>query len=477
MTRIVPTGNAKVPEQASGTSGAAITERPFSLRLRFLLLATALLIVALGLVGMALSAAHYRSTVSSLQARMESYVFLVLAAAEVDDNGRLVMEQELGDPRLSQPGSGIYAHVHGGEDHWNSPSSLGLELPELPSILTGQTQFSEPGHEIGFFSFQYGFGFQTAQGRLTPFTVTVLVDEQEIAQQMTAFRLGLWRALGTAGLILVVAQLLMVMLAFRPLRQVAMDVASIESGRSSRLEGRYPSELEPLARNVNRLLETEQSNQERIRNALDSLAHSLKTPLAVIQSGLEVQRDGSGGTGREPMQGAVDQMSHLIATRLERAGAAARRALGEPVILAPQLARVLDSLQKVYSHKMIETSVTMSDELKFYGENRDLLELMGNLLDNAFKYGDSRVRISAGVIDAGKSRPGLWLRVEDDGPGIEASQRQRLLQRGVRGDEREEGHGLGLAIVTELVTAYGGEVSIDDSDLGGSMIRVNIPAS
>ena len=265
----------------------------------------------------------------------------------------------------------------------------------------------------------------------------------------------------------------MLMLGFRPLRRVARDVARIESGQASRLEGRYPSELEPLARNVNRLLETEKSNQERIRNALDSLAHSLKTPLAVIQAGLGLQE----GKTAQSMQNAVEEMKHLIATRLERAGASTRSTLGEPVVLEQQLVRVLESLQKVYSHKMIEVSFKIPQELKFYGEKRDLLELMGNLLDNAFKYGENQLRVSAGVIGQGAARPGLWLRVEDDGPGISESQWQLLMQRGVRGDERVEGHGLGLAIVMELVAAYGGEVSIGRSDLGGTKISVEIPVS
>jgi two-component system sensor histidine kinase PhoQ len=445
--------------------------RPFSLRVRLVLLATLVLVVALGLVGIALNAANQRSAVSSLQARMESYVYLVLAAAEVNDAGRLVMQQDLGDPRLSQPGSGIYVHVHGGGDHWSSPSALGLQLPELSLAPAGRTDFSEPSDALAFFSFQYGVSFQADDGRAFPFTVSVLVEPKEIAQQTSAFRLGLWRALGTAGLILVAAQLLLFMLGFRPLRRVARDVARIESGQAPRLEGHYPSELEPLARNVNLLLETEKSNQERIRNALDSLAHSLKTPLAVIQAGLELH----GGKAAQQMRNAADEMNRLIATRLERAGASARRTLGEPVVLRPQLDRILVSLQKVYSHKMIDVTVTINDELGFYGEKRDLLELMGNLLDNAFKYGASRVRVSAAAIGHGVPRPGLWLRVEDDGPGIEEPQWQRLLQRGVRGDERVEGHGLGLAIVSELVTAYGGEVSIGRSDLGGAMIYVEIP--
>jgi two-component system sensor histidine kinase PhoQ len=464
-----------VPDNASAPP------RPFSLRFRLILLATLVLVVALGLVGAALNSANYRSAVSSLQARMESYVYLVLAAVEMDESGALQVQDELGDPRLSQPGSGIYVHVHGSGQQWNSPSALGLSLPELPEAAAGQVLFREPAGEQQYFSLQFGVAWELEDGSVRPVTVSVLVDAGEIEQQTRAFRLGLWRSLGTAGVILVLAQLLMLFLGFRPLRQVARDVGRIESGQAPKLEGNYPRELEPLARNVNRLLETEKSNQQRIRNALDSLAHSLKTPLAVIQAGLELH----GGEAAKPMRNAADEMHHLIATRLERARASARRTLAEPVKVRPQVKRVLDSLQKVYSHKMIQAELTMDENLLFFGEQRDLLELAGNMLDNAFKYGSGKVRVSAGSIEPEATRTGLWLCVEDDGAGIDKSQWKRLLQRGARGDERASkqggekvgGHGLGLAIVTELVAAYGGEVSIGRSALGGAMLRVEIPGS
>ena len=445
----------------------------FSLRRRLLLVATLVLVIALGLVGFALNAANYRGAVSALQTRMESYVYLVLAAMEVDENGGMEVDGEFSDPRLTQPASGVYVQVRGAQSGWSSASSLGQQWPDLPRADPGQMSFLEPSAEMHAFTLQYGVGWQLADGSVEPFTVSVLVDESEIRQQTSAFRLGLWRSLIAAGAILVIAQVVIFFFGFRPLRRVAHDVARVESGEAARLEGHYPMELEPLARNVNRLLETEKSNQTRIRNALDSLAHSLKTPLAVIQAGLPLH----GGEAEASMQSAVNEISRLIATRLERAGSTARRTLGEPVEVQPQVQRILDSLQKVYSQKMIEAGLILEERLKFYGEQRDLLELTGNLLDNAFKYGKSHVRIAGGAVEPGASRPGLWLRVEDDGPGIDEAQWERLSQRGSRGDEQVEGHGLGLAIVMELVTAYGGEVSIGHSEMGGAMISVKIPSS
>jgi two-component system sensor histidine kinase PhoQ len=451
--------------------------RSFSLRKRLVLAASLVLIIALGLVGFALNQANYRGAVSSLQARMESYVYLVLAAMEVGARGGLEMDENFSDPRLLQPSSGIYVRVRGQGAAWDSKSSLGLEWPERTPSRPGEVAFTEPGPAGEFFRLDYGVGWQLADGRIVPFTVSVLVDEAEIFQQTSAFRLGLWRALGGAGAILLLAQIVIFSFGFRPLGRVARDVARVESGRASRLEGRYPVELDPLVRNVNRLLETEKSNQTRIRNALDSLAHSLKTPLAVIQAGISPSGPDQRRSAKLSMQNAVDEMSRLIATRLERAGTTARQTLAEPVPARRQLQRIVDSLQKVYSHKMIRAGINLEENLEFYGEKRDLLELMGNLVDNAFKYGKSRVSVSGGALDPDSIRPGLWMRVEDDGPGIDESQWERLLQRGSRGDEQTEGHGLGLAIVMELVTAYGGKVSIAHSELGGAMVEFTVPAS
>jgi len=446
--------------------------RSHSLRRRLILGASGVLVIALGLVGLALNAANHRGAVSALQARMESYVYLVLAAMQVDDDGRFSIDEDFADPRLLQPGSGVYLQVAGAGLEWDSRSTLGLQLPAPGALATGGVEFREPADGNPYYSLRYGVGWQLEDDRIEPFTVAVRVDPAEIEEQTSAFRLGLWRSLGAAGVILTLAQVGFLFLVFRPLGRMAGDVARVESGRAERLDGDYPRELEPLVRNVNRLLETEQSNQQRIRNALDSLAHSLKTPLAVIQAGLPLH----GGPAEGTLQNAVEEMKRLIATRLERAGSSARRTLAEPVAVAPQLQRIVDSLDKVHSRRMISTEVRLEEGLAFYGEQRDLLELMGNLLDNAYKYGGGRVRVSGGAVDSGRPRPGVWLQVEDDGPGIDEAQWARLLQRGTRGDERVEGHGLGLAIVTELVAAYGGTVDIGHSDLGGARIDVRLPA-
>lgn len=452
---------------------AGLRPSAVSLRLRMALVASLVLVLALGLVGLALDTANERGVVAALHDRMESYVYLTLAALDVNELGGLVAGDEPGDPRLQQPGSGIYIHVHGEEDHWSSPSALGLPLPELPEIAPGQSAFSAPAAALDYYVYQFGVGWDVGGSALKRFTVSVLVEPGEVARQTAAFRRGLWRTLSAAGLVLLLAQIAMVYLAFRPLQAIARDVAQVESGRAPALDGRYPRELEPLARNVNRLLATEKANQERYRNALDSLAHSLKTPLAVLRAGIEVD----GESTRSTMRKAVEEMNRLVATRLQRAAVSARRTMAAPLPVAPEVERILASLHKVHSQKMITVDVNVPADAVFRGERRDLLELVGNLLDNAFKYGRHRVRVRAGMAATDRGRPGLWFSVEDDGPGIDREQWLELQQRGVRGDERVEGYGLGLAIVLELVTAYGGSIEISHSELGGAMIKVELPGN
>ncbi|MDX1459535.1 MAG: ATP-binding protein [Xanthomonadales bacterium] len=449
----------------------ASARRPASLRRRLVAASIAVVAVSLGIVGAALDAAFLRSAEADLSAQMETWTYLVLGAIEVGPGGEIRLQDELGDPRLSQPGSGIYVHVHGEHDHWSSPSALGVNLPELDGAPPGESRFLAPEGTVTTYRYQYGVAWEVEDNSVQPFTVSVLADADFVLRQVRSFRRGLWRSLGGAGLLLAFAVGALFAVGLRPLRRIAGDVARIERGEADRLAGPYPRELEPLTRNLDRLLATEKKNQARYRNALDSLAHSLKTPLAVIRAGLARGERAD----LAAMQEAVDDMQHLITSRLERAAASTRRTLAAPVRVRPQVERVVKTMRKVHSQKLRSLDVRISDELDFYGEQRDLIEMVGNLLDNACKYGDGEVRIAAGAIDGQSTRPGMWMTVENDGRPLDPERHAGLLERGVRGDERVDGHGLGLTIVLELVSAYGGDITIEKSELGGALFRVTMP--
>jgi two-component system sensor histidine kinase PhoQ len=423
--------------------------------------------VSLGLVGLALDAAYQRGAEASLAQQMDTWGYGVMAAMDVTPERRIVLSVQPADPLLLQPGSGVYALIDGDVDRWRSASSLGETLPAVPPMPAGGTAFYTPEDDV-YFRRAFGLTWQLEDGGEEPLTVSVLVHENRLAPALASFRAGLWRSLGAAALLLVLAQLLFAAIALRPLRQVAADVARVEAGEAERLDGPYPTELEPLTRNVDRLLATEQANQARYRNALDSLAHSLKTPLAVLKAGQ--------GEAADPAANwqALEDMERLIATRLERAAAGTRRALAAPVPVEPAAERVAATLRKVHSQKLGTLECIIEPGLLFYGEARDLMELLGNLLDNACKYGDGQVRLEASSIAAetATARPGLRLVVGNDGAAADLA---GLVQRGRRGDERTEGHGLGLNIVSEVVSAYGGTLGFGRSPLGGTEVTITIP--
>lgn len=455
---VAPASSAESRREPEGLS-----RRPASLRLRLTLMATLTLMISLGAVGVALDAAYQRSAEVSLQQQMDTWAYSLMAAMEVDEDGRIRLGVAPADPVLLQPGSGVYALIQGPRDTWQSDSALGISLPDVPAEPAGQTAFDTPAGGP-YFQRRFGLGWTLPDGAVEPITVAILSDKERLASALASFRTGLWQSLGAAALLLAMAQLLFSVISLRPLKQVALDVAAIEAGRADRLGGPYPRELEPLTRNVDHLLAAEQANRTRYRDALDSLAHSLKTPLAVLKANPDSD---------PARRAALEDMQLLIATRLERAAAGTRRALAVPQSIEPVVTRIVASLRKVHSHRLRTLETIIEPALEFYGEERDLMELVGNLLDNACKYGDGTVRFEASSMAAG-TRPGLRMVVGNSGQFVEL---QGLVSRGLRGDERvAEGHGLGLNIVAEIAGAYGGKLSFGRSPLGGSEVSVIIPA-
>jgi two-component system sensor histidine kinase PhoQ len=212
----------------------------------------------------------------------------------------------------------------------------------------------------------------------------------------------------------------------------------------------------------------ERAQQKRYRDALADLAHSLKTPLALMRGALN-ERGRSGAATRE-LDEQVEQMDRIIGYQLQRASTAGRSGFAVPQLVRPTVERLLAALQKVHAGKPIAIEIAIDSLARFRGDAGDLTELLGNLFDNGFKWARSRVRVSATSTD---SR--LALCVEDDGAGIEPEQVQRVLERGVRADQSVPGQGIGLAVVRDIVDAYAGELRIERSSLGGACIRLVLP--
>ena len=472
-----------VQPSKSPDSGVLEPDRPLraqSLLLRLAISALVVLLIALGLIGLAVQQAYRSAAELALQERLEAAAFQVLAGMDVDDDGRLVPPSSLGDSLLAQPESGLYAGLRlqatagpsAPAQAWRSPSLFGVDLqaPTEP-IERGSSRFF-PAGTGRFHRGQIGLGWELSDGRILDLVVWSAEDRARVDETVSRFRTVLWRWLALAGLVLLLSLIVLLIQPLLVLRRVAGEVADVEAGRADRLRGRYPRELEPLTANLNALLETERTNVEQYRRALGDLAHSLKTPLAVIGTQLDDE-----AVDLQSLRETVEQMRVRVRDELDRALRSGRRTMRALVGVRPVLARAIRTLGKLYHDVAFELEVEAS--LAANVEERDLLELVGNLAENAAKYGARRVRVEAHQGTASLRRRGLRICVEDDGPGMDSKEFERMLQRGVRGDQRDrervEGQGLGLAIVERIVSGYDGRVVADRSSLGGLRVTIDLP--
>jgi len=305
--------------------------------------------------------------------------------------------------------------------------------------------------------------------------LAVAEDAASLQQQTADFRRTLWSWLGGSGALLLTVQLLILRWSLKPLRTIARDLEDIEGGRKQSLEGPYPRELGGLASNLNTLLDSERAHLERYRNTLADLAHSLKTPLAVLR-GLE-QQTGLPETLKSTLGEQVERMQRLVDYQLQKAAAQGRRGSLATTAIAPVLERIRSSLDKVHGGKGIICTLEVDSKAKCFLEEGDLYEIAGNLMDNAYKWCHSQVRVTVTAHRSPSHRhPDLLIKIEDDGPGIPESHRHEVLQRGIRADQSTHGHGIGLAVVHELVRLHGGSLSYHQSQWGGACWEVFIPA-
>lgn len=445
-----------------------IRNQPLSLRARLLVVGSLAVAAFLGLTGLTLDKAFRESARTALQDRLQGYVYQLLAAAEFSDDGSFTLPSVLPEPRFATAGSGLYASVSADGTVWRSESGVGLILPAPPDLQQGQFLFAGPvASDVGELYFiHHAIGWERADETVTALVFSVAEDMSGFANQVSSFRRSLWGWLGAAAILLLAVQTAMLHWSLGPLRRVADDLSAIEHGEGDQLAGPYPRELEGLTGNLNALIRSQQLHLERYRNTLADLAHSLKTPLAVLRMTLEKQGD------REGLLKQVQRMDDQIGWHLKRAAARGHRPLTAPIDPGPVLRRVAETLARLHTERRVECSVDVAPGVQFRGEEGDLFELAGNLMENAYKWCNERVRVACdGVSDH------LELRVEDDGPGIEQERIARLLRRGERGDQRVSGHGLGLAIVNEIVAVYGGTISIEKSSLGGAAVIVLFPSA
>lgn len=442
-----------------------------SLNSRVTLSAAAVLAVFVALSAYALDRAFRDSARSARQERLLAQVYLLMAAAEVDAQGRLTLPGGAQEPRLDLPGSGLYATIIDGKGNvaWRSRSSLSADPPVGSVLPAGEPRFEEIMRGgTGFFLQRFGVAWATPGGGYA-FTFGVAEDLAPFEQQLTVYRNSLWGWLGAMALLLLAAQWLVLRWGLKPLRRVAGELGKLQDGMQQQITGDYPTEVKLLTDNLNTLLVHERAQQKRYRDALADLAHSLKTPLAVVSA--ELRHAQTGADSAQTLQEQVDRMDRIVGYHLQRAATSGRAALMAPQPVRPPVERIVKALAKVYGDKPVAVEIDVADTTRFRGDEGDLTEMLGNLLDNAFKWCRGAVRVRGGTHEAQ-----LSLSIEDDGPGIAEAEIDRVVQRGVRADQSRPGQGIGLAVARDIAAAYDGRIEIGRSDLGGAAVRVVLPA-
>ena len=437
-----------------------------SLNHRIILSATLVLVIFITLTALALERAFSDSAESALQDKMTSQLFALMAAAEVGDEGLTMPTDEL-DALLGLPSSGVYAYItsNSGEILWRSSSVLGARPPAPVTLDRGEKRVRKSiSGNSDYYTLAYGVNWDPDADALA-LTFNMSTDLKSLDAQINRYRATLWGWLLAMAVLLLVSQALILRWGLSPLRKVGDELSQIENGIQENIEEEYPHEIKRLTDNINILLEHERDHKARYRNALGDLAHSLKTPLAVLQSSLA----GTDPSSVTVFQEQIKRMNSIVEYQLQRAATAGSTGIGKQVEVEATVTRLTDSLSKVYSDRQCSVEMCIEPELMFKGDEGDLLEILGNLLDNAYKWCKQRIVISADQRD-GK----LNIRIEDDGPGMEPGQVEQLLQRGVRADEAMPGHGIGLSIVQNIVQAYHGTLKLQKSALGGVSVTIVI---
>lgn len=413
----------------------------------------------------------------ALRDRLDEQLIAVLASAEVSPEGRV--ELSLPDPesRLVTPNSGYYAWIrqHSGAELWRSPSSgtLALDAKEVAGVgsTVYRMQRLADGSEVAVLS--RGLSWEVAEGDNRDLEFSVAESTRPYQQQLYRFRRQM------TGWFLLLALALLGTLAWRmrralePVRRLAREIGAVERGEQEKLSDHFPRELEGVTRNLNALLKAERERIARYRDTLGNLAHSLKTPLAVIRA--TAAHDSA--ESRRTIEGEIERMNQIVEHQLKRAAMSGSMTLGSEVVLVAQLvAELRAALLKVHASRDLSIEVAIEKNAGFSGDRGDLMELLGNLLDNACKWCRSRVRVSATLRGDAPLGERLCISVEDDGAGIATEDRARVVERGVRADEHQPGHGLGLAMVRDTTLLYGGRFEIAAStELGGARVVLYLP--
>jgi len=447
--------------------------RVSSLAFRLFLWATGWTVVILIVTGIVLSTLYRNAVERAFDRRLDVYLRTLVADVASPEEGNDKFPQSIGEPLFDLPLSGWYwqvarldstkPEVHSSRSLWDS---------NFPHLSDGsQTSAVPGGYRQGYVQGPEDVRLRLAERTIDlgddgRYLISVAGDASEIDNEMRSFDRVIGATFGALAIALLLTTALQVRFGLSPLKRISESLAAIRSGRAERLQGDFPVEIAPLGRETNALIDANRKIVERARTHVGNLAHALKTPLSVLVNEAAARAD---DPLAQKVREQTDIMRDQVARQLERARLAARSTVvGALIDVSPVVTALARTMEKLHRERDIAIAVDVPEQARFSGEQHDLEEMIGNLVDNACKWAQSRVAIEV-VADRfeGDGKPRVRIIVDDDGPGLSPSEREQVALRGRRLDESKPGSGLGLSIVVELAGLYGGVLTLGTAPIGG----------
>ena len=444
-----------------------------SIKSRMLFTSLVVLVGFMVLTVVALERAVEKRMLATEDEKLRSLMYSILASVDRDATGLsiTVSDERLFEPALFNSESGLRAVLYDKDSEiWRSLSTA-ESFPRAEDLQEAVLRFSQLTlNDKHWFQLAFSILWPNVHDQLSLYEVVVWKDASEYNRQINSFQQTLWLWLVITVTLLLLLMWLVMLWGLRPLKHIGEEVSAIEDGVKQRFDSSYPSEIKPLTQNLNLLLQREQHQMERYRNALDDLAHSLKTPLAVIRGLSEkpVWQD----EDKKVLSEQNERMNQIVSYQLQRAATMGGELMAKPIEFESLIQKTVSALRKVYQGKAIQIELKIEENHLIRMDESDLLEVLGNLIDNACKYGRRQVIIQVKSIDEF-----LHLTIEDDGAGLEASQVDTILTRGNRLDQTQEGQGIGLAVVNEIVKVYELDLRFSQSSMGGLKLSLTFQKS
>jgi signal transduction histidine kinase len=453
-----------------------------SLALRLFFSATTWTVVILVVTGIVLASIYRAAVERAFDRRLGVYLRTLVADVAMPEENAGKFPQSMGEPLFDLPLSGWYWQVTRLDaptpDVRSSRSLWDATLPHLADLGTSSAPgASREGYVEGPEGQQLRIVERTIDlGEEGRYLVAVAGDAAEIEEETHAFDSALVITFGVLAIVLLLTTTFQVRFGLAPLKRISEGLAAIRSGAAERLEGAFPVEIAPLARETNALIDANREIVSRARTHVGNLAHALKTPISVMMNE---------ATGAEPLALKVREQTEImrdqVARHLERARLAAARVatIGTVTDVRAVVMALARSMEKIHHDRGVAIDVDAPEGARFRGERQDLEEMIGNLVDNACKWAQSRVAVEVFPErpDPKDDRRVVRIVVDDDGPGLSPQQREQVARRGRRLDETKPGSGLGLSIVVELAALYGGGLTLGTAPIGGLRAELVVPGA